>query len=103
MKAADRLLSDVSLCANAYDVALDSDALILLTDWPEFRDLDLYRLRSLVAQPYFVDGRNIFNPSDMEAAGFVYTGVGRGYGSRLDSGSRAQPMGVHLANTVSSD
>ena len=79
MEPARALLKGVTLCSDAYEAAQDSDALVLLTDWPEFKTLDLHELRRLTARPYFVDGRNIFDPVAMEAAGFVYAGLGHGY------------------------
>ncbi|HXZ94438.1 MAG TPA: UDP-glucose/GDP-mannose dehydrogenase family protein, partial [Dehalococcoidia bacterium] len=60
-----------------YEVADGSDALIILTEWDEFRKLDLAKVKSLLKQPVIIDGRNIFEPFQMRQLGFVYQGVGR--------------------------
>jgi len=60
-------------------VADGADALIVVTDWNEFKHLSLSRLRQVMRQPIVVDGRNIYDPKEMEALGFIYRGVGRGY------------------------
>ncbi|HDG98333.1 MAG TPA: UDP-glucose 6-dehydrogenase, partial [Desulfobacterales bacterium] len=51
--------------------------LLLATDWPEYRRLDLVRLAKLMRTPVLIDGRNIFEPTEARAAGFVYIGMGR--------------------------
>ncbi len=66
---------------NAYDAAEDADAVILVTEWNEFRELDFERLRRLMAGNAFVDCRNVYTPERMEAAGFVYRSFGRGHAS----------------------
>jgi UDPglucose 6-dehydrogenase len=96
MPGAAKLVPDVGLCADAYEVARQSDAVVLVTDWPEFRQLDLVHLRSLMRSPVFVDGRNIFDPRRMREMGFLYVGVGRGYGL-LHSGL-ARPEVTALAD-----
>ena len=82
MKAAVKLLPTVTYCADAYEVATGSDALILVTEWDEFKDLDMRRLSSLMNYPILVDGRNFYDPEEMVQAGFVYEGVGRGGSKR---------------------
>jgi len=77
MDKAKELLPSVEFCADAYAAAKDADALILCTEWDEFRQLDLPRLRSLMAQPIVLDGRNVFDPAQMKALGFTYKSVGR--------------------------
>jgi UDPglucose 6-dehydrogenase len=59
------------------DLATDADALVVVTEWREFRDLDLHELAQLMATPILVDGRNIFRVEAAVAAGFDYTGIGR--------------------------
>ncbi|HNR13681.1 MAG TPA: UDP-glucose/GDP-mannose dehydrogenase family protein [Thermodesulfobacteriota bacterium] len=61
-----------------YAVAKDSHALVVLTEWNEFRNLDLGRIKSLLEQPVIIDLRNIYEPQAAAAAGFTYLGVGRG-------------------------
>jgi UDPglucose 6-dehydrogenase len=77
MKASARLMPDVCYCSDAYEVAEDSDALILVTEWDEFKELDLPRLRSLMKSPVLLDGRNLYDPEKVMQAGFVYEGMGR--------------------------
>jgi UDPglucose 6-dehydrogenase len=61
-----------------YDCARDADALVLVTEWHEFRRPSLERLKSVMKQPVVFDGRNVWAPADMRAAGFTYYGIGRG-------------------------
>lgn len=77
MGPAAKLLPNVIYCADAYEVAAGSDALILVTDWDEFRNLDMKRLGMLMNQPILIDGRNFYNPLEVVAAGFIYEGIGR--------------------------
>ncbi|MGD0652319.1 MAG: UDP binding domain-containing protein [Verrucomicrobiia bacterium] len=67
----------VEFCNSAYAAASGADALILCTEWDEFHKLDLEKLRSVMAQPIVLDGRNVFDPKKMAALGFVYKSVGR--------------------------
>ncbi len=67
----------IRFCESALDVAADADALVLVTEWREFRDLDLGALARAMARPILVDGRNLFSPEAARAAGFDYTGIGR--------------------------
>ena len=78
MEATARLAPGVALCPDPYQVAAGSDALVLVTEWEEFRELDMRRMCSLMRQPYFVDGRNMFHPATMARLGFIYEGIGRG-------------------------
>lgn len=77
MRNARAVLTDVEYCPDPYEVARDSDALLITTEWSEFRDLDLLKIRELMRQPVIIDGRNMFDPPGMERLGFVYRGVGR--------------------------
>ncbi len=77
MRDAGALLPGVEWCDDAYETMDGADAVALLTEWNEFRGLDLERCRSLLAEPVMVDLRNIYNPDDMHAAGFRYSCVGR--------------------------
>ena len=64
-------------CDGAYDALLDADAVVILTEWNQFRNLDLDRVKALLKAPVFVDFRNIYDPREMAEAGFTYTSVGR--------------------------
>jgi UDPglucose 6-dehydrogenase len=78
MENAKRVLpGDVRFVASAYDAAEGADALLILTEWQEFKALDLPRLRSLLRYPIVVDGRNLFEPETMRTHGFIYLSVGR--------------------------
>ena len=76
---AQRVMPELTLASSPYDLAVGRDALVLMTEWNEFKHLDLLRLRSLMQTPVFVDGRNVYEPETMREAGFLYRGVGRGY------------------------
>jgi UDPglucose 6-dehydrogenase len=69
--------STMSFAADAYDAAKDADALLILTDWKEFAELDLRRLHTALRYPIVVDGRNLFDPALMQEHGFTYLSVGR--------------------------
>jgi UDPglucose 6-dehydrogenase len=67
----------IRYCESAQHLAVEADALVLVTEWREFRDLDLAVLARAMARPVLVDGRNLFSPEAARAAGFDYTGIGR--------------------------
>ncbi len=71
------LLPDVELRRNAYAVAKGADAVVVVTDWNEFKQLDLVRLKRSMRRPVLVDGRNLYDPETMRELGFVYRGIGR--------------------------
>lgn len=68
----------VTFCEAAEEVALQADALILATEWPEFIELDWVAMHRTMKRPYLFDGRNLLNGDSMRSIGFTYTGVGRG-------------------------
>jgi UDPglucose 6-dehydrogenase len=71
------LLPDVQYLKDAYEVAAGADALVLVTEWNEFRQLDMARIKQLMRRPVIVDGRNIYDPAAMRGLGFTYRGIGR--------------------------
>src|SRR6516165_2040497 len=77
MDQARKELPAIEYCEDAYACAKGADALVIVTEWVQFRALDLDRLKEAMAQPLVVDLRNIYRPEDMAAAGFVYESVGR--------------------------
>ena len=79
MPRATSLLPEVHMARDAYDLAGGCDAVIICTEWNEFKNLDLQRLHDAMRQPIVVDGRNIYDPAEMASYGFHYRGVGRGY------------------------
>lgn len=78
MREAGSMLPGVHWCSDAYDVADGADALALITEWNEFRALDLERVGRLMRARVLVDLRNVYPPEEASAAGFTYTGIGRG-------------------------
>ena len=77
MKEAKHLLKDVNWCGNAYDAMKGASAAVILTEWNEFRALDLDQMRETLKEPVLVDLRNIYRPDEMKAAGFRYSSIGR--------------------------
>ena len=77
MAEAKALLADVAWCGDAYEAMDGADAVVIATEWNEFRSLDWRRAHTLLRAPVLVDLRNIYRPEEMTAAGFAYTSVGR--------------------------
>ena len=77
MEAAKKQLEDVTYRGNAYEAMEGADALVIVTEWNEFRALDLARVKALLRTPTIIDLRNIYKPADMAAAGFNYFSIGR--------------------------
>ncbi|MGE5221184.1 MAG: UDP-glucose dehydrogenase family protein [Omnitrophica WOR_2 bacterium] len=85
MDAAKSFLPEVDMLSDPYSMAEGCDALVILTEWNEFKQLDLERIKSLMKQPIILDGRNIYDPQWMDSIGFQYRGLGRGYSSPTKS------------------
>jgi len=79
MPNASQVLQNVRLCEDAYDALSGCDAVIIATEWNEFKNLDLERVHKLMRSPVIIDGRNLYDPAQMIERGFNYRGVGRGY------------------------
>jgi UDPglucose 6-dehydrogenase len=77
MRAAAELLPGVELCKDAYAACAGADVLVIVTEWNQFRMLDLARVKGLLRRPAIADLRNVYNPEAMRAAGFTYVSVGR--------------------------
>jgi len=77
MQEARKLLDGVEWCVDAYATMPEADCLLIITEWNEFRALDLDRVRDMVRRPVLVDLRNIYSPADMAKAGFHYHSIGR--------------------------
>ncbi|PDV98679.1 UDP-glucose dehydrogenase family protein [Candidatus Chloroploca asiatica] len=84
MENAGEVMPEVTFCATAYDVAKEADALLLVTEWNEFKQINWDKIRSFMRQPIVVDGRNLYDPQEMASRGFTYWGVGRGSRDDLD-------------------
>jgi UDPglucose 6-dehydrogenase len=78
MHVAGRMMRDVRLCEDAYELATGCDAIVIATEWNEFRNLDLPRVKAVMKKPVIIDGRNIYDPDKMDELGFIYRGMGRG-------------------------
>jgi UDPglucose 6-dehydrogenase len=78
MEKAKAILPDVTYVSDMNEVAEGCDALIIATEWPQFKNLDLERVRKALSHPIIFDGRNLFNPEEMERLGFIYKSIGRG-------------------------
>lgn len=90
MDAAKRWFHDrIEYAATNYDALADADALVVLTDWNEYRHPDLGRVRALLRRPVVVDARNLYSPAKMRSLGFVYYSVGR----RPVEANVAEPVG----------
>jgi len=74
---AKNVLSNVKFFENPYETIRDCDALIVATEWNEFRNLDMRAVKILLKQPVVIDGRNIYDPNEMRDIGFTYMGIGR--------------------------
>ena len=77
MDKAKALLPGVTYVADMNDVAQDCDALVVATEWDEFKQLDLDRARKALSAPIMFDGRNLFDPEEMEKLGWIYKSIGR--------------------------
>lgn len=79
MERASEMIPAIEMAKNPYTLAEKCDALVVCTEWNEFKQLDLRRIRDVMRQPIIVDGRNIYDPKTMIRFGFIYRGIGRGY------------------------
>jgi len=77
MEQAKSVMGNVTFCDDAYSCAKGAAALVIVTEWEQFRALDFDRLKTVMAQPVLVDLRNVYRPDEMSRRGFVYEGVGR--------------------------
>jgi len=77
MEKAKAVLQDVTYVDDMNAVADGCDALVIATEWPAFKKLDLERARKSLTHPIMFDGRNLFDPKEMEALGFIYKSIGR--------------------------
>jgi len=68
---------NIRFCKSAFGAAKNADVLAIVTEWPEFSELDLRKLKQIMKHPYILDGRNIFEPEEMKKLGFYYQGIGR--------------------------
>ncbi len=86
MSVAAQLLPAVEMCPDPYTLAQGCDALMVVTEWNEFKQLDRERVRDAMKTPVLFDGRNIYDPDEMKELGFKYRGLGRGYNGAIKQG-----------------
>ena len=79
MPGAAKLMPAIEMAEDAYALAEGADALVICTEWNEFKQLDLQRIKGLLRNPIVIDGRNIYEPVNMAQLGFTYLAMGRGY------------------------
>ena len=77
MEEAKQILPQITYCSDAYDTAKNADVMVIITEWDQFRALDIDRVKTLLQAPILVDLRNIYNPKEMLAKGFTYISIGR--------------------------
>ena len=78
MEKAKEIVQGVTFCKDAYQAAKGADCVVIVTEWNEFKELDVARLKKIMHQPLIIDGRNIYEPQVMKKNGFRYIGMGRG-------------------------
>jgi UDPglucose 6-dehydrogenase len=88
MGHAHAALPGVTLCADPYETMTGCDAVILMTEWNQFRNLDVERVKALLRKPTFIDLRNVYDPKRMRELGFTYVGVGEAERSLVGHRSR---------------
>jgi UDPglucose 6-dehydrogenase len=77
MQEAGRCFPEITLCKDSYEACEGADVLVIITEWNQFRMLDLGRVKKLLVQPRLVDLRNIYDPQTVAVAGFEYWSIGR--------------------------
>jgi len=86
MANAGKIFTDVQFCADAYDAAAGADAVVTVTEWTEFSDLNLQKLRKVMRSPLLIDFRNLYSLDDVKKDGFEYWSIGRQTDTRPDLG-----------------
>ncbi len=74
---AQQILKNVTFCKDPYEAAQGTDCLVIITEWNEFKEIDLAKVKDKMANPVIIDGRNIYDPIKMKELGFIYYGIGR--------------------------
>ena len=77
MENTKKIFPDIIYGLDEYETAKDSDALVVLTEWNQFRNLDLLKIKKLLKSPILLDLRNLYEPAQVKELGFIYEGVGR--------------------------
>jgi UDPglucose 6-dehydrogenase len=77
MENSRRILPDLTYCQDEYDTARNSHALVILTEWNQFRNIDLSKIKKLLKTPVLLDLKNLYEPEKVKSLGFIYEGIGR--------------------------
>jgi len=77
MENTKKILPDLTYYQDEYETAQDSDALVIVTEWNQFRNLDLFKIKKILKNPILIDLKNLYEPVKMKELGFIYEGVGR--------------------------
>ena len=77
MENSKKILPDLTYCTDEYETACDSDVLVILTEWNQFRNLNLLKIKQLLKKPILIDMRNLSDPEKAKSLGFLYEGIGR--------------------------
>jgi UDPglucose 6-dehydrogenase len=77
MKKARKEFKNIVFCADAYAACRKADCLLIATEWDEFKKLDLIKIKKLLKRPLIIDGRNLYEPGELQKSGFHYVSVGR--------------------------
>ena len=72
-----KILPDLTYCQDEYETAQESDVLVIATEWNQFRNLDLLKIKKILKSPILLDLRNLYEPATIKSLGFIYEGVGR--------------------------
>jgi UDPglucose 6-dehydrogenase len=94
MDKARAVVKGVEFCDDAYGAAAGAEALLLVTDWNEFKQLDMARIKRLMANPLLIDGRNIYDRTKLRRLGFDYYGVGRGQAPNGPDGGTGEDLSI---------
>ena len=101
LERADVRMDAVTFCENAYNTAIGADALVIVTEWNEFKSLNILQIRSAMRRPILIDGRNIYEEAEMNRLGFIYRAIGRGTGSAPSALSAKDVSSLpHLQGTL---
>jgi UDPglucose 6-dehydrogenase len=77
MENARKIIPNIKYCTNAYEVSEDADALVIVTEWREFKLLNMERIKNIMRRPVIFDGRNIYDAERTRKMGFEYYSIGR--------------------------
>ncbi len=94
MQQAGRILNDVEYCENAYACAQDADAIVIVTEWEQFRALDIGKLKQLMRSAIMIDLRNVYRAEEIVKSGFAYYCIGKGDPNQGQEASRSEPLPV---------